>query len=133
MLRNRILLPILFVGLVGIIWGCSPSPQPISDKSVDARVTKLERELKAVQETSNALAAQIKQEQGRVKEVEKERDDLKVQLKTRVGERDAVQAQYDGFRKSMKELIGQADAAAATLNFRPGSEVASIRAPLTPQ
>ena len=133
MLRNRILLPILCVGLVGIIWGCSPSQQSIADKSVDARVTKLERELKAVQETSNALAAQIKQEQGRVKEVEKERDDLKVQLKTRVGERDAVQAQYDGFRKSMKELIGQADAAAATLNFRPGSEVASIRAPLTPQ
>lgn len=133
MLRNRILLPILLVGLVGIIWGCSPSSQPIADKSVDARVTKLERELKTVQETSNALAAQIKQEQGRVKEVEKERDDLKVQLKTRVGERDAVQAQYDGFRKSMKELIGQADAAAATLNFRPGSEVASIRAPLAPQ
>ena len=133
MFRSRILLPILLVGLVGILWGCSPAQQPVADKSVDARVTKLERELKTVQETSNALAAQIKQEQGKVKDVERERDALKVELKSKIGERDAVQAQYDGFRKSMKELIGQADAAAATLNFKPTTEVASINIPLTPQ
>ncbi len=131
MFRSRILLPILAVGLVGILWGCAPSTQPVADKSVDARVTKLELELKTVQENSTALAAQIKQEQNRVKDVEKERDDLKAQLKSRSGERDAVQAQYDGFRKSMKELIGQADAAAATLNLKPTGEVAS--AALTPQ
>jgi len=133
MLRSRILLPILLVGIIGILWGCAPAAQPVADKSVDARVTKLERELKTVQETSSALAAQIKQEQGRVKDVERERDDLKAQLKSRVGERDAVQSQYDGFRKSMKELIGQADAAAATLNFKPSSEVASVTIPLAPQ
>ena len=133
MLRSRILLPILLVGIVGIIWGCAPSQQTVADKSVDARVSKLERELKTVQETSNALALQIKQEQGRVKDAERERDDLKVQLKTKIGERDAVQAQYDGFRKTIKELLGQADAAAATLNFKPGTEVANISAPLTPQ
>ena len=130
MFRIRILLPILTVGLVGIFWGCAPATQPVADKSVDARVTKLERELKMVQESSTALAAQIKQEQNRVKDVEKERDDLKAQLKSRSGERDAVQAQYDGFRKSMKELIGQADAAAATLNYKPTGEVAAA---LTPQ
>ena len=130
MLRNRILLPILSIGFVGILWGCAPSTQPVADKSVDARVTKLERELKTVQDASTALAAQIKQEQNRVKDVEKERDDLKAQLKSRSGERDAVQAQYDGFRKSMKELIGQADAAAATLNFKPTGEVSAA---LTPQ
>ena len=63
--------------------------------------------------------------------VEKERDDLKVQLRAKLNERDTVQAQYDGFRKNMKELMGQADAAAATLNYKPGSEVASI-APQAP-
>ena len=132
MTRKRILPPILIVGLIGVIWGCAPaSPQPVlADKSVDARVTVLERELKTVQESSNALAAQIKLEQTRIKDVEKERDDLKVQLKVRGTERDAVQAQYDGFRKSMKDLIGQADAAAATL--KPIGEVASL-APLTPR
>jgi len=132
MTRKRILLSICIVGLIGVIWGCAPaSPQPVlADKSVDARVTVLERELKTVQENSTALAAQIKQEQNRVKDVEKERDDLKAQLKSRSGERDAVQAQYDGFRKSMKELIGQADAAAATLNYKPTGEVAAA---LTPQ
>ncbi len=132
MFRSRILLPILLVGLIGILWGCTPaaSPQPVADKSVDARVTKLERELKTVQEASTAQAAQIKQEQERVRDVEKEREDLKVQIKARVVERDAVHAQYDGFRKTVRELVGQADTAAATL--KPVGDVASASA-VTPQ
>ena len=118
MLSSRSLMPMLLVGLAGILWGCAPATQqPVADKSVDARVTKLERELKTVQEASNALAAQIKAEQARTKEIEKEREDLKVQLKGRTGERDLVQNQYDGFRKSLKELLSQADAGAA--NFKP--------------
>ena len=114
MLRSRLLLPMLLAGLIGILWGCAPAPQPVvADKSVDARVTKLERELKTVQESSAALAAQIKQEQARVLEVEKEREDLRAQLKAKHAERELVQAQYDGFRKGVRELLTQADAAAA--------------------
>ena len=126
MFRSRNLLPILLISFVGIFWGCTPATTPVADKSVDARVTKLERELKTLQDSSVALTAQIKVEQKRVRDVERERDDLKVQLRAKLTERDTVQAQYDGFRKSMKELMGQADAAAATLNFKPGSGVASI-------
>jgi septal ring factor EnvC (AmiA/AmiB activator) len=115
MLRNHLLLPLLLAGLVGILWGCAPAPQqsPVADKSVDARVTKLERELKTVQESSAALSAQIKQEQARVLEVEKEREDLRAQLKAKHAEREMVQSQYDGFRKGVRDLLTQADAAAA--------------------
>ena len=115
MLRTHLLLPLLLTGLVGILWGCAPAPQqtPVADKSVDARITKLERELKTVQDSSNALAAQIKQEQARVVEVEKEREDLRAQLKAKHAERELVQSQYDGFRKGVRELLAQADAAAA--------------------
>ena len=115
MLRSHLVSPMLILGLVGVLWGCAPAPQqaPVADKSVDARVTKLERELKTMQESSNALAAQIKLEQARVAEVEKEREDLRAQLKAKHAERELVQSQYDGFRKGVRELLAQADAAAA--------------------
>ncbi len=133
MQRSRLILPMLLLGLVGILWGCAPAPQqpPVADKSVDARVTKLERELKTMQESSNALAAQIKVEQGRVvaeqartADVEKEREDVKAQLKAKHAERDLVQSQYDGFRKGMRELLAQADAAAGV---KPTGETPAIQ------
>ena len=114
MLHSRLLLPMLLLGLVGALWGCAPASQqaPVADKSVDARVTKLERELKTMQDSSTVLTAQIKLEQARVAEVEKEREDLRAQLKAKHAERDLVQSQYDGFRKGVRDLLAQADAAA---------------------
>jgi outer membrane murein-binding lipoprotein Lpp len=113
MTRTQTLLALLAV--VVAAWGCGKTPtgQPAANnnKSLEARVAKLETDLKAAQAQAADLDAKFRAEQARGQAVEKERDALRADLKSRTTERDTLQAQFDGFRKNLKDLIGQAEAA----------------------
>jgi septal ring factor EnvC (AmiA/AmiB activator) len=113
MIRPYVILPASLAGLLAVLWGCTPPTPAVADKSHETRIVQLERELKASQDSSMKLGAQLRLEQGKVSHLERERDELALQLKNRTNERDSSLAQYDAFRKNIKELLGQADAAAA--------------------
>jgi peptidoglycan hydrolase CwlO-like protein len=115
--RARIALPIL-LGVIVALWGCTPPPVASVDKSLEARVTKLEKELKAAQEQVSSLGAQVRVEQSKVKEAEKARDEVALQLKARgeelgrtQGEVQKAQGELDSVRKGLKDLLGRVDAA----------------------
>lgn len=111
MSRAAIALPIL-LGVIVVLWGCSPyqsGPSSTPDKTLEARVEKLEKELKLAKEQTTA-------EQGKRVAAEKERDALKVQVKARGDELAKAQTDLDGLRKGLKELLGKADAALAPLD-----------------
>jgi chromosome segregation ATPase len=110
---------ILLIVVAGFIaaWGCGQSPS--SGRSLEARVAKLEQELKASEAARDSARAQavaaeqkLKQEQARATTVEKE---LRNTLQARTAERDQALAQFEGFRKNLKDLLGQVEAAANTL------------------
>jgi len=108
MSRAAIILPVL-LGVIVVLWGCSPyqsGPTTVPDKTLEARVEKLEKELKAAKEQTTA-------EKDKRAAVEKERDTLKAQVKTRTDELAKAQTDLDGLRKGLKELIGKVDAALA--------------------
>jgi septal ring factor EnvC (AmiA/AmiB activator) len=122
MKSHLIVLAIIGAGLV-TTWGCSRSPsqpQPTlntSSANQQAKLTRLEDELKLVESSRDEARKQIRDLEQKLQKqlatlitVEKERDELKLQLKTRTGERDALQTHFDGFRKNLKEILGQADA-----------------------
>jgi septal ring factor EnvC (AmiA/AmiB activator) len=112
MTRTQTLLALL--AAVAVAWGCAKSPTgppAANNKSLEARVAKLEHDLKAAQTQAADLDAKFRAEQARGQAVEKERDALRADLKSRTTERDTLQAQFDGFRKNLKDLIGQAEAA----------------------
>jgi septal ring factor EnvC (AmiA/AmiB activator) len=114
MMNQRVALPVLLAGLLGVLWGCTP-PAPIAaDKTQEVKIAQLERDLKTSQDASMKTGAQLRLEQAKAAQLERERDDLQLQLKQRINERDSSLAQYDAFRKNLKELIGQADSAAAS-------------------
>jgi len=128
MFRAKFLLPALvFVSAVAL--GCSQRPTAStggSDRALEAKVAKLEKDLKALRdeagkvraEAARQLADAAKQvaESGKERdELGKERNELTAKLAARTGERDGVQAQYDGFRKELKELVGKMDAAATAV------------------
>src|SRR5262245_26494148 len=112
---KQLLSRLLAAAAVG--WGCGKNqtgtPASIPGMTLEARVAKLEQDLKAAQNQASDLGTKFRAEQARGKVVEKERDDLQVTLKTRTTERDTLQNQYDGFRKGLKDLLGQAEAAQA--------------------
>lgn len=110
MSRAAIILPIL-LGVIVVLWGCSPyqsGPTSVPDKTLEARVEKLEKELKAAKEQTAA-------EKDKRGAAEKERDAFKVQLKARGEELAKAQTDLDGLRKGLKELIGKVDAALAPI------------------
>jgi chromosome segregation ATPase len=112
MSRAAIALPIL-LGIIVVLWGCSPyqsgsTSAPAPDKTLEARVEKLEKELKTAKEQTTA-------EQAKRVAAEKERDSLKVQIKARGEELAKAQTDLDGLRKGLKDLLGKADAALAPL------------------
>ncbi|MCU0705518.1 MAG: hypothetical protein MUF18_16210 [Fimbriiglobus sp.] len=117
MSRAAIALPIL-LGIIVVLWGCSPyqSGSAPADKSLEARVEKLEKELKASKEATAA-------EQSKRLVVEKERDALRVQIKARGDDLAKAQTDLDGLRKGLKELLGKADA--AILSLDPGTAVSA--------
>ena len=115
MVRQRIILPAIAAGLFAIVWGCTSTSHPTGEKSLEAKVAKLEKELKSLQDAQMETAATLRLEQAKTAQLEKEREELIAQVKSRTTERDSAMAQDDGFRKSLKELIGQADIAASEL------------------
>lgn len=122
MFRPKFLLPLL-VFLTAAAVGCTQRPTAAlgdTDRALDAKVAKLEKDLKTLQDeatkTRAEAAKQVADAAKQVAEVGKERDELKALLKARTGERDVLQAQYDGFRKDLKELLGKMDAASNIAN-----------------
>ncbi len=118
MSRAAIILPVL-LGIIVVLWGCSPyqtASNAPPDKSLEARVDKLEKELKAAKEQTTLAAAELKAEQGKRAATEKERDALKVQVKARGDDLAKAQTDLDGLRKGLKDLLGKADAALAPLD-----------------
>lgn len=110
--------------LFAVAWGCSKQPPSASstgkaDPALEARVTRLETELKQVQASRDALKTELSALQTKWQNevvhgqaLTKERDSLRAELKTRTTEKESLQVQFDGFRKNLKELLGQAEAAA---------------------
>lgn len=120
MSRAAIALPIL-LGIIVVLWGCSPyqsSATAPPDKSLEVRVEKLEKELKAAKEQTTG-------EQTKRVAAEKERDALKAQVKLRGDELTRAQADLDGLRKGLKDLLGKADAALAP--FEPSGATVSAK------
>ena len=106
MSRAAIILPIL-LGVIVVLWGCSPyqsGSTSVPDKTLEARVEKLEKELKTAKDLTTA-------EKDKRVAAEKERDALKAQVKARAEELAKAQTDLDGLRKGLKELIGKVDAA----------------------
>ena len=139
MFRAKFLLPALVI-VSAITLGCSQRPTAAisgSDRALEAKVAKLEKDLKALQDEAGKARAeaarqiadaakQVSDAAEQVAALSKERDDLKAQLTARTGERDVVQGQYDNFRKELKELVGKMDAAA---NVVTPQAVSSLPAP----
>ncbi len=136
MTRNQTILALLATAVVA--WGCGRAPNgqsaslsPTASKSLEARVAKLEQELKAAQVQAADAETRLRAELARGQAIEKERNDLRASLKVRTTERDNVQAQFDGFRKSLKDLLGQMEATAAAPQHNPGS-LPTVSAPPIP-
>jgi chromosome segregation ATPase len=134
--RARIALPVLLGGIVAL-WGCTPPPQSGSaEKSLETRVAKLEKELKAAQEQATALSAQVRVEQARTKDVTQERDDARTALKSRTdelgktsGDLAKAHGELDAVRKGLKDLLGRVDSALAPLPGKSaGTDVSALPA-----
>jgi hypothetical protein len=135
MTRTPSILALLAAAVVAA-WGCGQKPAgqtaslaPGQARSLEARVTKLEQDLKAAQARASDWEERYRKELARGQAVEKERDDLQATLKARTAERDAVQARYDGFHKSLRELVGQMEASATP---HPTPAVPTVSAPTVP-
>jgi hypothetical protein len=133
MTRNQTILALVAVAVVAA-WGCGQKPAgqtaslaPTQARSLEARVTKLEKELKAAQAQAADWQERYTKELARAQAIEKERNALRASLSTRTAERDSVQARYDNFHKSLKDLVGQMEAAAA-----PRPAVPTVSAPSVP-
>lgn len=115
MKRVAIALPLL-LGVIVVLWGCSPyqsGPTTVPDKSLEARVDKLEKELKVAKDQNVAAANDLKAEKTKRTAVEQERDALALQVKARVDDLAKAQTDLEGLRKGLKDLLGKADAALA--------------------
>ena len=107
----------LFVALLGV-YGCAKPPvaEAGGKSSNDAKVQKLEEDLRTAAAARDAFRHKLTQAEERQTTLQRqlaaatvERDGLKGDVKARAAERDALQAHYDTFRKNIKELIGQAE------------------------
>ena len=113
MYRARIALPVL-LGSIIALWGCTPQPQHSgADKSLEARVAKLEKELKTAQDQNTTLAARLRVEETKTRDLTAERDDALAAVKARSEELTKSQGELDSVRKGLKDLIGRVDAALA--------------------
>lgn len=118
MKRVAIALPLL-LGVIVVLWGCSPyqsqpaAPSTVPDKALEARVDKLEKELKVAKDQNVAAVADLKAERAKRTTVEQERDALALQVKLRGDDLAKAQTDLDGLRKGLKDLLGKADAALA--------------------
>jgi hypothetical protein len=127
MKRVAIALPLL-LGVIVVLWGCSPyqsssGPTTVPDKSLEARVDKLEKELKTAKEQNVLAANDLKAEKAKRTTVEQERDALALQVKARGEELAKAQTDLDGLRKGLKDLLGKADNALAPADGASGATV----------
>jgi chromosome segregation ATPase len=145
MTRIHKILLVIALTVVGV-WGCAKAPTAATGdktKQLEARVAKLETELKEVMsgrdvlrnrlaETEANLAAaenRAKQYAAKAAGAERERDELQAKLKLKASERDQLQAQFDSFRKNIKDLIGQAEAATGPALGGTAPVVAGLKVP----
>lgn len=144
MTRVHKVILVLALTVVGV-WGCSKAPPSGSTadrtRQLEARVSKLENELKDVIAGREALRIRLATAESQLRDTEAkliaaedsnqklmaqttklqgERDTLQAQIASRINERDQVQAQYDSFRKNIKELLGQAETTIANPTEKPG-------------
>src|SRR4051794_29528215 len=52
MMNQRVALPVLMAGLLGVLWGCTPPTPLAADKTQEVKIAQLERELKISQDAS---------------------------------------------------------------------------------
>jgi peptidoglycan hydrolase CwlO-like protein len=136
MYRARIALPVL-LGVIVALWGCTPPPNGSADKSLETRVAKLEKELKAAQEQVSSLAAQVRVEQAKVKDAEKDRDEARAALKARgeelaksQGDLGKAYADLDSVRKGLKDLLGRVDVSLAPAGGKPAGSETTVSIPV---
>jgi hypothetical protein len=104
---------------VVVAWGCSraPSPAPANastpSRALEAKVSKLEQDLRAAEAAAAQAKERWQQELARGHAAEKERDDLRAGLKAKAAERDALQSRLDGIQKLLREALGQTETATA--------------------
>ena len=115
MKRARIALPIL-LGVIVALWGCTTPSTSTEARTLEARVGKLEKDLKLSQD-------QAKQEQARAVELERDRDGAKLALKQRSDELTKNVGELEGVRKDLKALLGRVDVALGATPAKPTSEI----------
>jgi septal ring factor EnvC (AmiA/AmiB activator) len=123
----RFYFPALVLMSAALAWGCTRPPAAAVDdgkaRALEARVAKLEQDVKAVAAARDALQQKLAAADERASQLEAkaaaaelDRDAVRAGLKTRTAERDAALTQFDSFRKNLRELLGQADTTAAGLS-----------------
>ena len=117
MYRARIALPIL-LGVIVAVWGCTtPSTSNNEAKSIEARVAKIEKELKTTQD-------QLKLEQTRAADAERDRDLARGQVKQRTDELAKSRGELEAVQKDLKALLGRVDLALG--NVKSTTEVSLV-------
>jgi chromosome segregation ATPase len=118
MYRARIALPIL-LGVIVAIWGCTtPSSTTNEAKSIEARVAKIEKELKTTQD-------QLKLEQTRAADAERERDLARGFVKQRTEDLAKSRGELEAVQKDLKALLGRVDLALG--NVKSTTEVSLVQ------
>ena len=124
------LIALIFAAGTALGVGCTASKSPADSVAalgaLEARVTKLEKDLRAAEATRDAavgrasaaelaqrdLAAKLAALTASHQVATRDRDGLKVQLAARTAEKDQLAQHLDQFRKNLRELLGQVDSAA---------------------
>ena len=114
------------LGAVGCDANKSRSDSTAAVAALEARVTKLEKDLHAAEAARDAALVKLQTSQMTGRDLEsrveagvtksgllaKECNMLKSQLATRTAEKEQLTQNLDSFRKGLRELLGQADTAA---------------------
>ncbi|CAN5425758.1 hypothetical protein BH11PLA2_BH11PLA2_11550 [soil metagenome] len=110
----------VFALLMAGIWGCaaSESSSSATAKKLEARVAKLEEDLKTTSVSRDALKSrlvaledQVRAESERTRLVEKERDEVAAKLNAKSMEKETAVADYDDLVKKLEGVLGQAKVA----------------------
>ena len=128
-MRKLFLALVVTAGSLFVAVGCGASnARPDSSgAALEARVSKLEKDLRASESARDAaqgklqaavmtgrdLEARVEASLTKSGLLEKECVALKGQLATRTAEKEQLAQNLDSFRKGLRELLGQADTAAA--------------------
>ena len=109
----------LLVTAFAVALGCAPAgtpaaaaPDPGKLKAAEARVAKLEDDLKGAAAARAELQARLSAAEARAATLERERNDARLSLRAVTADRDAVQARFETLRRSLQDLLGKADAVA---------------------